>query len=65
MKVQAQLRAFYGGGSAVVDSFFNISPFGLLGLRALFPSYFSILNGRLNIVRSSLYSKKSDQISMT
>ena len=33
MKVQAQLCPFYGGGSVVVDSFFNIPPIGLLGLR--------------------------------
>ena len=34
MKVQAQLCLFYGGGSVVVDSFFNVPPIGLLGLRA-------------------------------
>ena len=32
MKVQAQLCPSYGGGSVVVDSFFDISPIGLLGL---------------------------------
>ena len=32
MKVLAQLCPFYGGGSVVVDSFFNIPPI-LLGLR--------------------------------
>ena len=33
MKVQDQLCPFYGGGSVVVDSVFNIPPIGLLGLR--------------------------------
>ena len=32
MKVQDQLCPFYGGGSVVVDSVFNIPPIGLLGL---------------------------------
>ena len=32
MNVLAQLCPFYGGGSGVVDSFFNIPPI-LLGLR--------------------------------
>ena len=32
MNVLAQLCPFYGGGSVVVDSFFNIPPI-LLGLR--------------------------------
>ena len=36
MKVQAQLFPFYGGGSIVVDPFFNILPIGLLGLRVWF-----------------------------
>ena len=33
MNFQAQLCPFYGDGSVVVYSFFNIPPIGLLGLR--------------------------------
>ena len=33
MKVQAKLCPFYGGGSVVVISVFNIPPIELLGLR--------------------------------